>query len=95
MEVDPQDREHEAEVDGHRCLAREQRLYAGLDLEVAPVDLDVEADHLVGQLVVAARERVERRAEHTQDERAFLLERGFELRELLVEWLSHPNRPVT
>ena len=60
-------------------LAREQRLDAGLDREVAAVDLVVEADHLVGELVVAARERVQRRAERAQDEVALLLERRLEL----------------
>ena len=95
MEVDAQHREHEPQVARDRRLAGEQRLDALLDLEVAAVDLVVEADHLVGELVVAARQRVQRRAEDAQDERALLLERRLELRELLVERLPHPNRPVT
>ena len=80
VEVHAQDREHEPEVDRDRRLAREQRLDAGLDREVAAVDLVVEADHLVGELVVAARERVQRRAERAQDEIALLLDRRLELR---------------
>ena len=94
MEVDAQHREHEPQVDRDRRLPREQRLHAGLDREVAAVDLVVEADHLVGELLVAARERVERRAERAQDEVALLLQRRLELRELLGEReLPHPNRP--
>ena len=72
-----------------------QRLHPLLDLETATVDLDVEADHLVGQLVVPTGQRVERRAEDAQDEGALFLESRLELRELLVERLPHPNRPVT
>ena len=75
VEVHAQDREHEPQVGRDRRLAREQRLHARLDREVAPVDLVVEADHLVGELVVAAGERVQRRAERAQDEVALLLER--------------------
>ena len=66
-----------------------------LDREVAAVDLVVEADHLVGELVVAARERVERRAQRAQDEVALLLERRLELRELLVEEMPSSEPPVT
>ena len=95
VQVHAQDREHEAKVGGDRRLAGEQRLHAGLDREVAAVDLVVEADHLVGQLVVAAGEGVQRRAERPQDEVALLLDRRLELLELLVERRSHPNRPVT
>ena len=95
MEVDPQHGQHEAEIDRDRRLAREQRLDAGLDLDVAPVDLVVEGDHLVGELVVAAGERVERRAERPEDEVALFLEAGLELRQLLGEGDSHPKRPVT
>ena len=95
VEVHPQHREHEAKVDRDRRLAGEQRLHAGLDREVAAVDLVVEADHLVGELVVAARERVQRRAERAQDEVALLLDRRLELLELLLERRPHPNRPVT
>ena len=87
--------QHEPEVDGDRRLPGEQRLHALLDPDVAAVDLVVEADHLVGELVVAARERVQRRAQHPQDERALLLEIRLELLELLVEETPHPNRPVT
>ena len=85
MEVHPQDREHEAEVGRDRRLAGEQRLHSRLDCEIAAVDLVVEADHLVGELVVAAGERVQRRAEGPEDEVALLLERRLELDELLVE----------
>ena len=77
-------------------LPGEQRLDAFLDARVAAVDLVVERDHVVGELVVAARERVQRRAESAQNEVALLLQTGFELGELLLERDPHqPNRPVT
>src|SRR5262249_43850383 len=95
VQVHPQDREHEPKVGRDRCLSGEQRLDSGLDREVAAVDLVVEADHLVGQLVVAAGQCVQGRAERAQDEIPFFLQRGLELVELLVEEDSHPNRPVT
>ena len=95
MQVDAQHGEHEPEVDRDRRLPGEQRLDARLDREVAAVDLVVEADHLVGELVVAARERVERRAQRAEDEIALLLQRRLELRELVLERDPHPNRPVT
>ena len=85
MQVHPQHREHEAQVDRDRGLAGKQRLDAGLDRQVAVVDLVVEADHLVGQLVVAAGERVQRRAERAQDEVSLLLQGGLELLELVLE----------
>ena len=78
-----------AEVDGNRRLAGQQRLDALLDRDVAAVDLVVEADHLVGELLVAPRERVQRRAERAQDEVALLLQRRLELRELLGEGDPH------
>ena len=90
-----QDREHQPQVDRDGGLAGEQRLHAPLDREVAAVDLVVEADHLVGEFVVAARERVERRAQRSQDEVALRLERGLELLELVLDGDSHPKRPVT
>ena len=83
VEVHAQHREHEPEVDRDRRLAGEERLDAFLDRDVAAVDLVVEADHLVGELLVAARQRVQRRAERAQDEVALLLQRGFELRRAL------------
>ena len=85
VEVDAQHREHEPQVARDRRLPREQRLHALLDREVAAVDLVVEADHLVGELVVAARERVQRRAQRAEDEVALLLERRLELLELVLE----------
>ena len=85
VQVDAQHREHEPQVGGDRRLAREQRLHALLDRDVAAVDLVVEADHLVGELLVAAGERVQRRAQRAQDEVAFFLQRRLELRELLGE----------
>ena len=78
-----EDGEHEAQVDGDRSLAREQRLDAFLDREVGLVDLVVEGDDLVGELDVGLLERVEAAAQRAQDEGAFLLERGLELVELL------------
>src|SRR5262249_25120803 len=101
MEVDPQNREHQAEVDRDRRLTREQRLHALLDPGVADVDLVVEPDHLVGELVVAAGERVQCRAQDAEDERALLLQIRLEALQLLVKALSHPRtlaypkRPVT
>ena len=85
VEVHAEHGEHEPQVARDRRLAGEQRLDAGLDREVAAVDLVVEADHLVGELVVAARERVQRRAERAQDEVALLLQRRLELLELVLE----------
>ena len=90
-----QDREHEAQVDGDRSLAGEQRLDAFLDREVGLVDLVVEGDDLVGELDVGLLERVEAAAQRAQDEGAFFLEGGFELVELFLERDPHPNRPVT
>ena len=60
---------------------------------VAAVDLVVEADHLVGELVVAAREGVQRRAERAQDEVAFRLECGLELSSSSWKDDSQPKRP--
>ena len=95
VEVDAQDRQHEPEVAGDGRLPCEQRLHALLDAGVADVDLVVEADHLVGQLVVAACQRVQRRPQHAEDERALLLQIGLETLQLLVETDPHPKRPVT
>jgi hypothetical protein len=90
-----QDRQHEPQVTGHRRLPREQRLNALLDRDVALVDVVVEGDHLVGQLVVALLQRVERAAERAQHEVAFLVQRRLEQVELVLEGRSHPKRPVT
>ena len=95
MEVDPEHREHEAEIDGDGRLARQQRLDASLDLDVPPVDLVVEGDHLVRELRVASGKCVECRSESTKDEIALLLEAGLELRQLFGEGDPHPKRPVT
>ena len=54
VEIDVQHRQHEAQVDRHRRLQREQALDALLQRVVAVVDLVVEGDHLVGQVDVAA-----------------------------------------
>ena len=90
-----QHREHEAQVARDGRLPREQRLDSLLDLEVEPVDVVVERDHLVGELEVALGERVERAAEHAEHERALLLEARLELLELVLEGRPHPNLPVT
>jgi len=95
VQVHAQDREHEAKVDRDRRLPGEQRLHTLLDREVAPVDVVVERDHLVGELDVLALERVHRAAERAEDERALLLHGRLEARELLLEGEPHPNRPVT
>jgi hypothetical protein len=95
VEVDAQDRKHETQVDRDGRLACEQRLDATLDLDVAVVHLIIEADHLVGELVVAAGKRVQRRAQRPQHEIALGLQRVLELLELVLEGDSHPNRPVT
>ena len=63
--------------------------------EVAPVDLVVEADHLVGQLVVGRTSAFSAERSDAEDERALLLQGRLELVELLVERDPHPNRPVT
>jgi hypothetical protein len=95
MEVVVEDREHEAQVDRHGSLAREQRLDALLDAEVGPVDLVVERDHLVGQLDVGLQEGVQGAAERPEDVCALLLERRLELIQLFLERDPHPNLPVT
>ena len=95
MEVHAQHCEHEPQVARDRCLAGKQRLDALLDLQITPVDLIVEADHLVGELVVTARERVERRAQDAQDKRTLFLDRRLELLQFVMEGSSHPNLPVT
>ena len=56
-----------------------------LDRDVAPVDLVVEGDHLVGQLDVSLSERVQRAAQRAQDELALFLQARLELVELLLE----------
>ena len=63
VQVDAEHGQHQAQVGGHGGLPGEERLHALLDRDVAAVDLVVEANHLVGELVVAARQRVQRRAE--------------------------------
>jgi hypothetical protein len=55
----------------------------------------VERDDLVGELEVAAGERVERAPQRAQDERRLLVHRRLEPLELLLEREPHPNRPVT
>ena len=65
-----------------------------LDLEVEPVDVVVEGDHVVGELDVALPERVQRAAEHAQDELALLLQARLELVELLLEADSHRTGPT-
>ena len=96
MQVHPENGEHEPEVGGDGRLPREQRLHALLDRDIATVDLVVEPDHLVGELLVAARESVERRAQRAQNQVALLLQRRLELPELLGEREPHhPKRPVT
>ena len=89
VKVDVQHRQDEPQVGGDRRLPREQRLDPQLDLEVQPVDVVVEGDHLVGELDVALLERVQRAAQHSEDERSFLLETGLEEVELLLEAHSH------
>jgi hypothetical protein len=88
--------QHEAQVGRNGGLPGEQRLHALLDCDVPPVDLVVEPDHLVRELVVAARQGVQRRTERPQDEIALFLDRRLELGELLGERQPHqPKRPVT
>ena len=60
-------------------------LDALLDLEIGPVDVVVERDHVVGELDVALGERVERPPQHAQDEGTFRLEARLELVELFLE----------
>jgi hypothetical protein len=95
VEVDVEDREHEAQVARDRRLAGEQGLDPLLDADVSVVDVVVERDHFIRELVVALLERVERSAQRAQDERALLLERRLEQVELVLEGRPHPNRPVT
>ena len=80
-----QHREDEPQVDRDRRLAREQRLDALLDREVALVDLVVERDHLVGELDVLVDERVQAPRSARRTSVALLLERRLELVELLLK----------
>ena len=93
-----QDREHEAEIRGHRGLLREQLADRLLDPVVAGVDLVVEGDDLVAELGVLRRENVDGTAQRPQDERALLLQSGLERVEAGLELDAghrQPNRPVT
>ena len=90
-----QHREDEAQVDRDRRLPGEQGLDRLLDLEVAPVDLVVEGDHLVRQLGVCLAERVERAAQRAEDELALLEQARLESVEIFLERDSQPNLPVT
>jgi hypothetical protein len=89
VEVDVQQREHEPQVGRDRRLPRQQRLDLVLDVQVEPVDVVVERDHVVGELDVTLGQRVQRPAECAQDERALLLQSGLELVELFLEGDSH------
>ena len=89
-----QHREHEPEVDRDRRVPGEQRLDPFLDPEVVLVDVVVEGDHVVGELFVVLRERVQCAAQHAQDEGAFFLQACFELVELLLKTDSHEVRPT-
>jgi hypothetical protein len=68
VEVDVEDGEHEAKVASNGCLAREKRLHALLDPHVPVVDVVVERDHLVGELVVALLQCIERAAQSAKHE---------------------------
>ena len=84
-----QHRQDEPQVGGNGRLPCEQRLDSLLDLEVEPVDVVVEGDHLVGELDVALLESVQGPAQHPEDESALFLEAGLELVELLLEADPH------
>ena len=84
-----QHRQHEPQVGRYRRLPREQRLDPQLDLEVEPVDVVVEGDHLVGELDVALLERVQGAAEDSEHKGPFFLKAGLELVELLLEADPH------
>ena len=84
-----QHREHEPQVGRDRRLPREQRLDPLLDLHVLAIDVVVEGDHLVRELDVALTERVQRPAQHAQDELALFLQARLELVELFLEADSH------
>ena len=62
VEVHVQDGEHQPKIGRDGRLPGKQRRNAVLDLEVEAVDVVVEGDHLVGKLLVALLERVERAA---------------------------------
>ena len=66
-----------------------------LDREVAPVDLVVEGDHLVGELDVRFPHGVDRRSERPQDEIALLEQVGVDRVEVFLKADPHPNLPVT
>ncbi len=99
VEIAVEDCQHEAEVERHRGLSREQRLDALLEREVTRVDLVVERDHLVRQLRISFAQRVHRAAERPEHELGLLLQGRLEGVQLLLERRARhrhqPNRPVT
>jgi hypothetical protein len=89
VEVDAQHGEDEPEVGGDRRLARQERLGALLDREVAPVDLVVERDHGVGSLRVASGERLDGAPQRLEHPRALVLQLRLERGELLLQGQAH------
>src|SRR5436189_1457096 len=89
VQVRSQHREHEPKVDGNGRLPGEQRLDPLLDRQVPLIDLVVEGDHLVGELGVGLLDRIDGRAQRTQDIVALFLEGRFDLFELLLERNPH------
>src|SRR6266581_5780984 len=83
VEVDVEDREHEAEIAGDGCLPGKEQLNPFLDANVPLVDVVVERDHLVRKLFVSLLESVDRATQRAQDERSLFLKRGLEQREVL------------
>ncbi len=79
-----QDGQHEPEIACDGRLEREHLLDHLLDPVIALVDLVVEGDHLVAELDVLGRERVDRSANGAQAEGALLLEAGLEDVEALL-----------
>ncbi len=80
-----QHREHVAEIDRDRRLAREQRVDALLQLGIHAVDVVVEGDHLVGELDVALGEGVDAAAQRAEHELALQAERLLQLLDSLLQ----------
>src|SRR6266508_244197 len=95
VEVHVEDREDEAQIACDRRLTRKQQLYALFYPHVALVDVVVECDHLVGELLVALLEGLDRTAQGAQHQLTLLLQRRLEEVELFLKCRPHPNLPVT
>ena len=89
----PQRGDDGAQVAGDRLLQRQQQERRVLDPLAGPVDLDVRADHLLGDLGVAGEQRLGRKPDGDLDAAADGGEVVEDAVELFVECLSHGTDP--